>query len=204
MPSNSTSARSGRRTPSRPLRSNEPFGGSWSAVAKFLHWLVALLILVQFVLGWMATTWRLSPTKLNLFVWHKSTGMVVLALVVVRLLWRLSHPAPALPAGMPPWERVAAHLSHALLYVVMIAMPITGWIVSSAAGVPFSIYWRIPLPVIVPPDKHTEDVAAIVHFSLGIALLALLVLHVGAALRHHFVKRDDVLTRMLPARKSTP
>ena len=177
---------------------------SWHAVAKFLHWLIALLIAAQFALGWMAASWHLSPTKLNLFVWHKSTGMLVLALVVFRLLWRLSHAVPALPADMPAWERFAAHLSHALLYLVMIAMPLTGWVVSSAAGVPFSIYWQIPLPAIVPPDEHTADVAATIHFSLGIALVALLVLHVGAALRHHFVKHNDVLKRMLPARKTSP
>jgi cytochrome b561 len=179
-------------------------GGSWHAVAKFLHWLIALLIAAQFVLGWMAVSWHLSPTKLDLFVWHKSNGMLVLALVAFRLLWRLTHAVPALPADMPAWERFAAHLSHALLYVVMIAMPLAGWVVSSAAGVPFSIYWQIPLPAIVPPDKHTADVAATVHFSLGIALAALLVLHVGAALRHHFVKHNDVLIRMLPARKTSP
>lgn len=165
----------------------------------FFHWLVAALIFIQFALGWLATGWRLSPTKLDLFVWHKSTGMLVLALVVARLLWRLAGPAPALPADMAPWERTAARLSHALLYVIMIAMPLTGWIINSAQGVPFRIFWRIPLPALGAPDKHTEALGSLAHFSLFVALAALLVLHIGAALRHHFVKRNDVLTRMLPS-----
>ncbi|RZL86852.1 MAG: cytochrome b [Variovorax sp.] len=178
---------------------------SWGAVAKFFHWLVAALIFTQFALGWLATSWRLSPTKLDLFVWHKSIGMLVLALVLMRLLWRLATPTPtpALPADMPAWERAAARLSHVLLYAVMIAMPLTGWITSSAAGVPFSIFWLIPLPAIVGPDEHTAELAALAHFSLGLGFAALLVLHIGAALRHHFIKRNNVLVRMLPA-KSTP
>ena len=173
---------------------------AWSAAAKSFHWGVAALILLQFVLGWLAASWRLSPTKLDLFVWHKSLGMLILALVVLRLLNRLAARAPALPPGMPAWERAAAHASHALLYGLMLALPLSGWIVSDAAGVPFRIFWRLPLPAIVAPDRQTAELAAAVHFALGIALVALLVLHIGAALRHHFAKRDDVLTRMLPAR----
>jgi cytochrome b561 len=184
--------------------SANPGPASWNAVAKFLHWLIALLIFTQFALGWLATGWHLSPTKLELFVWHKSTGILILLLVLVRVAWRLSHPAPALPLDMPRWERAAAHVSHALLYAVMIAMPLVGWVISSAAGVPFSVYWRIPLPAIVAADKHIADLASVAHFSLGILLIALLVLHIGAALRHHFVKRDDVLARMLPMRNSSP
>jgi cytochrome b561 len=175
---------------------------SWGAPAKLFHWLVAVLIFVQFGLGWLATGWRLSPAKLNLFVWHKSIGMVILALVLVRLLWRLANPTPALPADTPPWERAAARLTHALLYVIMIALPLTGWIHNSAAGVPFSIFWRIPLPALGSPDKHTAELAALAHLSLVVVFAVLLVLHIGAALRHHFVKRDNVLTRMLPARRT--
>src|SRR6478752_7097484 len=96
---------------------------TWSAPAKFFHWLIALLILVQITLGLAAVSWPLSPTKLNLFFWHKSIGMTVLLLVALRLLWRLTNTAPALPAGMPGWERLAAHASHFLLYVAMIGLP---------------------------------------------------------------------------------
>ncbi|MBT2321125.1 cytochrome b [Variovorax paradoxus] len=173
---------------------------SWGAPAKFFHWLVAALIFTQFALGWLAVGWPLSPAKLNLFGWHKSIGMLILALVLMRLLWRLANPTPALPADTPAWERVAARVSHALLYVMMVAMPLTGWILNSAKGVPFSIFWRIPLPAIAEPDEHMAELAALAHFSLWVVLAALLVLHVGAALRHHFVKRNDVLARMLPSR----
>ena len=175
---------------------------AWSAGIKFFHWLVAALILAQFVLGWLAASWPLSPTKLSLFVWHKSIGMLVLALVTLRLVCRLATRAPALPPDMPGWERVAAHASHVLLYLLMVAMPLSGWVVSSASGVPFKIFRQLPLPAIVAVDKHTAELAALVHFLLGVAFAALLVVHVAAALRHHFVKRDEVLVRMLPSRKS--
>lgn len=163
-----------------------------------MHWFVAALIFTQFALGWTAALWRLSPVKLNLFVWHKSTGMLILALVLLRLLWRLAHPTPELPADMPAWERAAARASHALLYALMIAMPVSGWIINSAAGVPFSIFRLIPLPALVAPDKHTAELAALAHLSLFVVLAALVAVHAAAALRHHFVKRNKVLAGMLP------
>jgi cytochrome b561 len=182
------------------LRNDADF---WGAPAKLFHWVMAALILAQIVLGVMAASWRLSPTKLNLFFWHKSTGMLILLLVALRLLWRLANRAPALPEGMPVWERAAAQLSHGLLYVLMIALPVTGWIVNSASNIPFRIFWLIPLPAIVAPDKATADPVALVHGGL-VALLALvLVAHIGAALRHHFVKRNAVLVRMLPGKWRT-
>ncbi|HEY6240055.1 MAG TPA: cytochrome b [Burkholderiales bacterium] len=171
---------------------------SWGAPAKLFHWVIAALILAQIALGWTAASWHLSPTKLNLFVWHKSTGMLILALVALRLLWRLANPSPALPADMPLWERRAAQGSHFLLYALALAMPLTGWVINSAAKVPFQIFWTIPLPAIVSPDKATADLAAVAHFSLFVLLAAVLIVHIGAALRHHYVKRNDVLRRMLP------
>jgi len=171
---------------------------SWSTPAKLFHWLMALLIFVQIPLGLMAANWRVSPTKLNLFFWHKSTGMLLLALVALRLLWRLSSRVPALPAEMPAWERASAHASHFLLYALMIAMPVTGWVVQSASNIPFRIFYTIPLPPIVAPDKALADLFTLVHRGLFVALALVLVAHIGAALRHHFVKRDAVLVRMLP------
>jgi cytochrome b561 len=173
---------------------------SWGAPAKLFHWVMAALIFAQIALGLMAANWHLSPTKLELFFWHKSTGMLILALVALRLLWRLVNPTPELPAGMAAWERAAARLSDLLLYVLMIALPVTGWIVNSASNVPFRIFWLIPLPAIVAPDKPTAEFAALVHGGLFALLALVLVAHIGAALRHHYVKRDTVLTRMLPWR----
>jgi cytochrome b561 len=173
---------------------------SWGAPAKLFHWLMAALIFAQIPLGIMAASWRLSPTKLNLFFWHKSTGMLILALLALRLLWRLANPAPALPTDMPAWERVGARLSHFLLYALMIALPITGWIVNSASNIPFRIFWLIPLPALVQPDKTIADLFAFVHRGLFVLLALVLAAHVIAALRHHFVKGNTVLTRMLPWR----
>ncbi|MDM0074057.1 cytochrome b [Variovorax sp. J2P1-59] len=175
---------------------------AWSASIRLFHWLVAVLIFSQFALGWLAVGWRLSPTKINLFVWHKSIGMLILALVAVRLLNRLARPTPPLPPDTPAWERAAARWSHALLYVLMVAMPLTGWVVNSAAGIPFRIFWQFPLPALIAPDKQVAEIAALVHFALGLAFVALLVLHIGAALRHHFIKRNNVLTRMLGTRRT--
>jgi cytochrome b561 len=190
------------RTPlSSAPSGNAKTDAAWSASIRLFHWLVAALIFIQFALGWLAVGWALSPTKINLFVWHKSVGMLILALVVARLLNRLARLTPPLPADTPAWERAAARWSHTLLYVLMVAMPLTGWAINSAAGIPFRIFWQLPLPALMAPDKHTADIVALVHFALGIAFVALLILHIGAALRHHFVKRNDVLRRMLPSRR---
>jgi len=177
---------------------------SWGALAKLFHWVMAALILAQIALGVMAASWRVSPTKIELFFWHKSTGMLILALVALRLLWRLANPPPELPSGIAAWERAAARLSHLLLYVLMIALPVTGWIVNSASNVPFRIFWLIPLPAIVAPDKSTADLFERVHGGLFTLLALVLVAHIGAALRHHFVKRNTVLIRMLPGTRRTP
>ena len=177
---------------------------SWGAPAKLFHWLIAVLIFVQFGLGWWATLLKLSPLKINLFVWHKSIGMLILVLVIARLLWRWVNPSPALPADTPAWERLAARASHALLYVLMLALPLSGWVINSAAGVPFRIFRLIPLPALIAPDKHIAELAALVHLLLFFAIVALLLLHIGAALRHHCIKHNDVLRSMLPTwRNST-
>lgn len=170
---------------------------SWGSAARFMHWVIALLIFTQFALGWMAVSWRLSPTKLNLYIWHKSIGILILALVVLRIAWRFFNRTPALPVGTPPFERVGAHASHGLLYVLMLVMPLSGWVINSASNIPLRVFWLFPLPVIVPPDKALEAFAKHVHFGLFIALAIVVTLHVAAALRHHFVKGNDVLTRML-------
>jgi cytochrome b561 len=171
---------------------------SWGAPAKLFHWVMAALIFAQIALGLAAASWHLSPTKLNLFVWHKSTGILILALLALRLLWRLSNRVPTLPSEMVAWERWAAHLSHFLLYVLMVALPLTGWVISSASNVPFRIFWTIPLPAITVPDKAVADAFATIHGWLVTLLALVLFAHVGAALRHHYLKRDTVLTRMLP------
>ena len=176
---------------------------SWGAVAKNFHWIMAALILAQITLGLMAVNWRVSPTKIQLFFWHKSLGMLILALLALRLLWRLANATPLLPADMPRWERSAAHVSHVLLYVLLILLPLTGWVINSAANIPLRLFRVIPLPAIVEPNKPLAELFARVHLSLIIVLALILTVHIAAALRHHFVKRTTVLARMLPERWTT-
>src|SRR2546427_643449 len=130
---------------------------SWGAPAKLFHWVMAALILAQIALGVMAASWRVSPTKLELFFWHKSTGMLILALVALRLLWRLANPPPELPSGIAAWERPAARLSPVLLYALMIALPATRWIINSPSKVPIRNFCLLPLPAIAAPDEPTAD-----------------------------------------------
>lgn len=177
---------------------------AWGSVAKTFHWLIAGLILGQFVLGWLAEGWRLSPTKLDLFVWHKSFGIAILVLAALRLFWRLLSRPPSMPPGMPAWERRAAHLSHLTLYVLMIVMPFSGWVINAAANIPFKVFWLLPLPDLVAPSKSLQKTAEIAHLGLFWMFSLTVGLHVSAALRHHFVLRDQVLARMLPFARPRP
>jgi cytochrome b561 len=170
----------------------------WGLISQLLHWLVAVLILVQVGVGVAAVDWRLSPTKLDLFVWHKSVGMLILLLVLLRLGWRITNPTPAPPPDMRPWEVHAAQISHVLLYLFVLGLPLTGWIINSAANIPLKLFWLVPLPDITAPSKPLQEAATGAHVALVIALAALLVVHVGAALRHHYLKHNAVLRRMLP------
>ena len=172
---------------------------SWGTIAKNFHWWMAALIFAQFALGPMAANWHLSPTKLQLFIWHKSIGMLILVLLVARLWWRAASVTPALPDAMRAWERRAAQASHGLLYALLIALPMSGWVINSAANIPFRIFGLVRLPAITQPDQEAAELFERVHVGLVIVLVLLLVVHVVAALRHHFVKRDAVLARMLPS-----
>ena len=166
-----------------------------------LHWAMALLIFVLFALGWVAVGLPLSPLKLKLFYWHKSLGLLALALVALRVFWRLVDPPPPPVGGLALWERGLARWAHLLLYVLMVLMPLSGWLVNSAANFPFKPFGLFSLPHLVQPDKALQADFQRVHL-IGFWLLAgLLVLHVAAALRHHFVKRNPVLRRMLPSRE---
>lgn len=160
-----------------------------------------VLIIVQVSLGWLAVTWRLSPIKLDLFIWHKSTGILILLLAVIRIGWRLANPPPQSPVGLPRWERLAGGAIHAGLYLLIVAIPLTGWIVNSAANIPLNIFWWFPLPDITAPSKPLADLAARVHFALFVTLSIMLCLHIGAALRHHYIRRNNVLVRMMPGHR---
>lgn len=175
---------------------------SWGAVAKLLHWSMALLLVGQLVLGALAFAWPLSPTKLYLFIWHKSLGLTLLLLVVMRLAWRLSNPTPRLPPTLPGWQRLASRISHLSLYACLIALPVTGWIINSASNIPLKVFWLFRLPAITEPDKALAQTMKWGHRGLVVVFLLLLAIHIGAALHHHFVRHDEVLKRMLPGKRS--
>jgi len=167
-----------------------------------LHWLVAILILANLALGLYTVDLPLSPQKLRFFSFHKWIGVTVFILAAARLLWRLFHPAPALPASMPAWERRAAHATHALLYVLFFAAPLTGWLFSSASGFQTVYLGLIPIPDLLSKDKALADALRLAHKSINYAMAAVILIHVAAALKHHFIDRDDVLRRMLPRFRS--
>lgn len=170
----------------------------YNRTAIALHWLVALGLLSTFALGFYMHDLPLSPNKLKYFSWHKWAGISLLLLIVLRLAWRIVHPAPPLPASMGRLSRLAAHIGHWVLYVLMLAIPVSGWLMSSAQG--FSVVWFgvVPLPDLVAKNADVGALLTQVHKYLNYALLAAVIGHVGAALQHHFIKKDAVLARMLP------
>jgi len=169
----------------------------WGWLAQGLHWLMALALIGNFIVGFIGEDMRLSPDKIKLLLWHKSVGVTLLALVLVRLLWRAAQPTPQLPS-MPAWQRALAQLSHALLYVLMLALPISGWLMNSAADFPLKWFGWFELPSLVGPNDALKQQFALWHEYLGWALVAVLALHIAAAIKHAMIDKDDVLKRMLP------
>ena len=176
----------------------------YGAVAQLLHWTVVALVITQFVLGFTAADMPISLQRLVLLARHKSFGMTILALVLLRLLWRWLSPPPALPQGMPSMQKLAAHGSHALLYLLLVAMPIVGWITSSASHLTVSWFGLFAFPNLVGPDPGLAKLAKATHEAMAWALLVIASLHALAALWHHFVQKDNVLRRMLPLPIETP
>lgn len=182
----------------------------YGAVAVTLHWLIAIGIIGMLILGkYMQALPDTDASKFDLFQLHKSFGISILALSVLRLLWRLVNKVPALPAHMGRWERFAAHTSHFLLYVLMVGIPLSGWALASSSplGIPTLWFGQFEVPHLPGlqgyADQHAvEHQAHEVHEWLGNLMIVLLLIHVGAALKHHFWDRDDVLIRILPFSKN--
>ena len=168
----------------------------YTRTAITLHWTVGALVITGLAMGWIMTDMASSPLKLQVYSWHKWIGITVLALFVVRALWRLTHPAPA-PVPMPAWQRRAARFLHGFLYAMLLVQPITGWLFSNASGRSIVYLGLIPLPNLVGKDKALAGMLRELH-ETGAMLLAIAVgLHLLAALKHHFFDRDDTLRRML-------
>lgn len=173
-------------------------GKRYGAVAQTLHWLTAGLIFIMIPLGFYMEGLPIGQLKFDLYQLHKSLGLTVLLIVLVRLFWRARNPVPALPAATPAWERAAARFTHIALYALLIVQPLLGFLHSNAANFPIVFWGLIPLPALIGTDEALAETLISIHAAIGLALTALLALHVAAALRHHFLKRDDVLVRMLP------
>lgn len=168
----------------------------YTRTAVSLHWLVAGFILAALFMGWTMTSMEFSPGKLKLVNYHKWVGVTVLALVLLRISWRLTHRPPPLEA-MPRWQQFAAHAGHGLLYLLMVAVPLSGWAYSNASGYPIVYLGKLPLPDLVTKDKVLAAQLVEVHGALAITLAATVALHVLAALQHHFLHKDGTLRRML-------
>ncbi len=180
------------------LKSND---ARWGAGAQFLHWLMALLIIGLSAVGWRMTALPNSPDKIKIYAFHKSVGLTLLVLVVLRLIWRVIDRRPSDPAAMPPWQVNAARFVHALLYVVMLAMPLSGWLFNSAANFPLQWFGLFSVPSLTHgADLALKGFARAAHYWFFWVLAAAFTAHVAAALKHHFVDRDEVLVRMLPWR----
>ena len=169
----------------------------YTRTAIALHWLAALLIVGNLGLGITMINLALSPFTLRVYAWHKWIGITVFLTVVARLAWRRAHRPPPPPA-MPEWQRRAAAATHVALYVLMFAIPLSGWILSSSTGVSVVYLNVVPLPDLVAKDKALAAVLTALHATLNFTLLALVIVHVGAALRHGFADSGLVLLRMLP------
>jgi cytochrome b561 len=172
--------------------------GRYTAVAQAFHWIIAALIVSQFVLGHMGADLPNGMHKLALLARHKSFGMTVLMLAILRLLWRLKNPPPELPAGMSPLERMIARATHVAFYVLLFAMPLTGWMMSSAKNYAVSWFGLFTWPNLIGKNEAAFDALRATHEILSDVLFAIAVLHILAALKHHFWNKDDVLLRMLP------
>ena len=169
---------------------------TYTPVARGLHWLMAALIAGLLILGIYMSDLPLSPDKLQLYAWHKWAGVSVFLLVWLRLAWRLGHPPPPLPATLSRRMQWAAHAGHALLYGLMIAIPLSGWLMSSAKGVPTVWFGLLTLPDLLARNRELGDLLQQLHKALNLLLMLTLAGHIAAALWHHFVLKDDTLRRM--------
>lgn len=176
----------------------------WGVVSQLLHWLIVALIAIQVALGLTGLMLPIGMEKLAVFARHKSVGITILGLAVLRLLWRWLNPTPPLPSNLKPRERFLPRCTHGALYVLIFAMPLTGWIMSSARGFPVSWFNLYQLPDLVPKSDRLFNATVITHATLAITLAIVVALHIAGALKHHYVLKDDTLRRMLPFGRLAP
>ena len=174
----------------------------YTTTAIALHWLMAVFIVGAFGVGVYMSELPFSMARLKLYNWHKWAGITILSLSVMRILWRLTHRPPALPAAMvqamPRWQTLAHHATHGLLYALFLVVPLVGWAYSSAAGFPIVFLGMWQLPDFVPVSKELAEAIKPWHQYTAFAMAGLVVLHVAAALKHQFIDRDGLIGRMMP------
>lgn len=178
-----------------PMKNQEDHYG---VITLFFHWLIAILMIGMVILGLYMVELPVSLNKLKWYTWHKQIGITILGLAALRLIWRFTSRIPALPQKMPKWQQLMAHATHWALYLLMFALPISGWVLISAAGVPLSYFGLFIIPNLVTHSRELMHTVITIHHWLGYALIILIGVHSGAALMHHFVDKDNVLRRMLP------
>ena len=171
----------------------------WGSLAKFFHWTIVLLILVQGTIGLVMVELPKTPRIIPVFTLHKSLGLTILALAVLRLTWRAFDPRPAEPADVPHLQVVLARWGHALLYALLFAVPLTGWWFDSLSGLrPLYFFGLFEVPHLVAPDKALKDFASETHETLFWLLIAAAAGHAAIALVHQFARRNNILGRMWP------
>jgi cytochrome b561 len=169
----------------------------YTPVARFLHWLIAALVLFMLPLGIViANEWG-GPAQTFLYNLHKSIGATLIPLVIIRLLYRLTHKPPPLPDDLHPLQAFAAHATHWALYVLILAQPIVGYIMTSAYPAPVPFFGLLNLPAIWTENRALSTQLSAVHLYLGIAIVVVAGMHIGAALYHHFMRKDRILMRMI-------
>ena len=173
----------------------------YTRTAVGLHWMIAALVLTALFMGWTMTEMAVSPQRLKVYNWHKWVGVTVLLLAVARLVWRFTHRPPAMVA-MPAWQRLAAQAGHGLLYLLLLVMPLSGWVYSNYSGYPVVYLGKVPLPNLVERNRELAATWLDVHVTLSITLAVLVGLHLLAVLHHQFILRDGTLRRMLAWRRN--
>jgi|TARA_B110000240_G_scaffold193697_1_gene239970 cytochrome b561 len=168
----------------------------WGFISRLLHWFMAIAIIFMFGLGVTMINTRLSPIKLEMFMVHKSIGILILAMVTLRIIWRLMNSAPRPSPSIKKTQRRIALAGQLLMYVLMVCIPISGWVINSAANFPLQWFGLFEIPPITQPSLDTEVFAKTAHLVLVCTLATMVVIHITAALHHHFIQKNDVLRRM--------
>jgi cytochrome b561 len=172
---------------------------SYSPAQKWLHWLMAaIIVLIMVPAGLTMTRLGEGPTTNTLYEIHKSFGVVVFSLAVIRAAFRLTRGAPPIEPNVPAWQRFAAHTSHYAMYLLIFLIPITGWVATSACCAPVNLFWTLPVTLPVPGGEDFAKAVFRLHYGFVYTLLGIVAIHVAGALQHHFIRRDRTLVRMLP------